>query len=108
MKLANKITRVRSLVDNDPQATDELITLYLESAEMEILIRMYPFGIPDDAELPMRYDLKQCDLAARYFLRRGADGETEHNENGVNRKYGSVNDEDILREIIQIAKVVVG
>ena len=69
---------------------------------------MYPFGIPEDTEIPERYDYFQIRLAQRYFLRRGAEGEIEHNENGVNRTYQSVNDEDILRNIVQVAKAVVG
>lgn len=105
MTQADKITRVKTLLDNDSAATDSLITIFLADAQDTILNRMYPFGIPDDTELPERYDSFQCRLAQRYFLRRGAEGEIAHNENGVNRTYQSVNDEDILRNIIQIAKV---
>ena len=108
MKQADKITTVKTLLDNDAQATDSLITILLADAGMTILNRMYPFGIPEDTEVPERYDYFQCRLAQRYFLRRGAEGEIVHNENGVNRTYQSVNDEDILRNIIQIAKAVVG
>ena len=105
MKQADKITRVKTLLDNDPSATDSLITILLTEAGDSILNRMYPFGIPEDTDVPLRYESYQCRLAQRYFLRRGAEGEIVHNENGVNRTYQSVNDEDILRNIIQIAKV---
>ena len=53
----------------------------------------------------MRYDSIQCDLAARYFLRRGGQGEINHEENGVNRQYGSVDDADILEKLTPFAKV---
>ena len=106
MTIANKILRVKTLLDNDAEATDDLITVYLADANDTILNRMYPFGIPEDiTEVPERYVSFQCRLAQRYFLRRGAEGEIVHNENGVNRTYQSVNDEDILRNIIQVAKV---
>lgn len=105
MKKADKIANIKTLLDNDPQATDSLITVFLDFAEQTILNRMYPFGIPDDIDLPMRYDTYQMQLAQRYFLRRGAEGEIVHNENGVNRTYESVDDEDILKNIIQVAKV---
>ena len=108
MKQSDKITTVKMLLDNDAQATDSLVTVLLKDAEYTILNRMYPFGIPEDTELPLRYEYYQCRLAQRYFLRRGAEGEIVHNENGVNRTYQSVNDEDILRNIVQIAKAVVG
>ena len=105
MKKENKIARIKTLLDNDPAATDSLITVFLDEAGELILNRMYPFGIPEDAEVPLRYETYQCRLAQRFFLRRGAEGEIVHNENGVNRTYDSVSDEDILRNIIQIAKV---
>lgn len=104
MKEADKITAVRTLVENDPNATDAIIKVYLDDAQDAILHRRYPFGIPVEYDLS-RYDRLQCKLAARYFLRRGAEGEITHNENGVNRTYGSVNDEDLLSEVIQVAKV---
>ena len=100
-----KIAKVKTLVENDPSATDEVCGVYLELAQDAILGRRYPFGIPDVYDIS-QYDLKQCELASRYFLRRGGQGEITHNENGVNRTYQSVNDEDILRTIPQIAKVV--
>ena len=106
MTQAEKITRVKTLLDNDPQATDSLVTVFLADANDTILNRIYPFGIPSEiTEVPDRYVSFQCRLAQRYFLRRGAEGEIAHDENGVNRTYQSVNDEDILRNIIQVAKV---
>lgn len=108
MTQASKITTVQTLLDNDPQATSELVEIYLADAKEAILNRMYPFGRPDGADLPERYEYYQVRLAQRFFLRRGAEAEIVHNENGVNRTYGSVNDEDILRNIMQVAKVVNG
>lgn len=100
-----KIALVKTLVENDPAATDEVCGVYLTLALNAILARRYPFGIPEVYDIT-QYEYKQCELAARYFLRRGGQGEITHNENGVNRTYQSVNDEDILRTIPQIAKVM--
>lgn len=102
---AEKIVNVKSLVENDEDATDALVSVYLASAKAAILRRLYPFGIPTDADVPDLYEFSQCELAARYFLRRGAQGETAHNENGIQRTYGSVNDEDILREVVPYGRV---
>ena len=104
MTLAEKIAMVQALV-NDSAATDALVGVYLTDAESSIFLRLYPFGIPTGAEVPGQYEVLQCKLAARYFLRRGAEGELAHNENGINRTYGSVSDEDLLSQIIQIAGV---
>lgn len=101
---SEKILTVQTLVD-DEAATDALISVYLSKAESVVLRRLYPFGIPEGAVVPGIYEYSQCELASRYFLRRGAEGEVVHNENGVNRTYGSVNDEDILREIMPYGRV---
>lgn len=106
MTEAEKITRVQTLLGNDEEATSALLTIYLDDAKNAILNRIYPFGIPDNAEMPERYESIQCKLAQRYFLRRGAEGEITHNENGVNRSYGSVDDEDLFKTIVPIAKAI--
>lgn len=105
MTKAEKTIIVQTLVGGDTAATDALIAVYLDDAKEAILNRRYPFGVPETADVPPAYERAQCKLAARYFLRRGAEGEKAHNEDGVNRSYGSVNDEDILMEVVQIAKV---
>ena len=105
MTTAEKITMAKTLI-GDEAATDALVSVYLDDANSAILRRRYPFGVPDDvAEIP-RYDMLQVKLAVRYFLRRGGEGENRHSENGIDRTYGSVNDEDLLMEITPIAKVI--
>ena len=106
MTTEEKITRVQTLIGADETATSALIGVYLDEAKSAILNRRYPFGIPPyETDVPQMYENLQCRLAQRYFLRRGAEGEQIHNEDGVHRHYGSVNDEDLLMEVIQIAKV---
>ena len=105
MTNAEKIIRVQTLLGADEEATDALIAVYLDEAKAAILNRRFPFGIPENADVPVMYENLQCKLAQRYFLRRGAEGEQIHNEEGVHRHYGSVQDEDLLMEVIQIAKV---
>lgn len=102
---AEKLTMAQTLIGTDPDATDALVTVYLDDAKAAVLRRRYPFGIPDGAEVEPLYEMLQVKLAVRHFLRRGGEGEISHNENGINRTYGSVNDEDLLCEIIQVAKV---
>jgi hypothetical protein len=101
-----KIEAVKALIGTDAEATDALITVYLTDAASAILRRLYPWGIPDGVtSVPSVYEMLQCKLAMRYFLRRGAEGEFIHDENGTNRHYGSVNDEDLLKEVVPYAKV---
>lgn len=91
------------LTENDPQATADVMKTYLAVAANMILQRLYPHGIPPMTILGTEYDMMQCELAARQFLRRGGQGESAHSENGISRTYGSVNDEDILGRIVPFA-----
>ena len=103
---SEKITMVQTLVENDAEATDSVVPVYLTLACNAMLERLYPYdSAKAAADIPERYDTIQCELAARYFLRRGGQGEINHEENGVNRQYASVDDEDILRRLTPFAKL---
>ena len=106
MTSAEKIAMVKTLVDNDPEATDDVVTVYLNIAGNKMLERLYPYD-PDKeiSDIPNRYDTIQCELGARLFLRKGSEGETNHEENGVNRSYSTVDDGDILDRLTPFAKV---
>ena len=101
-----KTVMVRTLVENDAEATDATIAVYLNLASNAMLERLYPYDSSKDSDnIPERYDTIQCELAARYFLRRGGQGEINHEENGVNRNYASVDDNDILQRLTPFAMV---
>ena len=106
MTQAEAIQIVQTLVGNDPAATNTLVTVYLNDAQGAILRRLYPFGVPSNVtSVPDVYGMLWCKLAMRYFLRRGGEGELLHDENGVSRRYGTVNDEDLLMEVTPYAWV---
>ena len=106
MTNAEKIKNVQTRVGNITEATDELIALYLDDARDAILQQRYPFGVPSYVtEIPPRYDVIQCKLAARYFLRQGVEGQSVSIENGIHKHYGSVDDEDLLKQVLQVAKL---
>lgn len=105
MTKEEKIIKVQALLNNDEEAVDDVVSAYLSLSKAKILERLYPF---DDTkrDIPHKYDMLHCELATRLFLRRGAEGEISHSENGINRTYDSVDDEDILSRIVPFAKVV--
>lgn len=103
---AQKIAMVQTLVQNDGDATDAIVAVYLQLALNKMLERLFPYDSTKTvSDIPERYETIQCELAARLYLRRGGEGETSHEENGVNRAYGSVDDEDILSRLTPFAKV---
>lgn len=102
MTQSEKIATTRTLT-NDSELSEDIIIVYLKKAENAIRNRMYPFSMPTkNFEVPSKYEMLQCELASRYILRRGAEGEETHNENGINRTYGSINDSDLLSEVMQV------
>lgn len=106
MTNAEKLQIVKSNIGPDEEATDDVIFTCLADAQEAILLRRYPFGPPEGAVMPAMYERLQCRLATEMFLKRGADGEIAHDEDGVNRKYESADFEHLLRNVTQIAKVI--
>ena len=102
---AEKTKIVQTLIGADTNATDALIAVYLDDAADAILNRRFPFGVPEGEFVPREYERLQCRLATEMYLRRGAEGEDAHNEDGVNRKYAHADFEPLLRNVIQVAKV---
>lgn len=100
-----KVMLLKSLVDNDEELTGPAITAYLSLAAEKILRRAYPFDA-SKTEVPDEYANTQCELAARMFFRRGAEGEISHSENGISRAYDSADDEDILSRITPYARLM--
>lgn len=61
---------------------------------------------PTAVEWEGRYDVLMCEIAADLYNRRGAEGEITHNENGVNRSWGSAGvSKHLMSRIIPRAKV---
>lgn len=60
--------------------TDEVLDGVLADAEALVLNRMYPFGYPDGAVVPPRYERIQIQLAAELYSKRGAEGQVSNKQ----------------------------
>lgn len=90
------------------ESDTETLVAYLSLAETKILRRLYPFD-SEITVMPVQYAENQIDIAAYLLNKRGAEGQTSHNENGIDRKYGSADvPEEYFRGIVPYAKVVGG
>ena len=69
------------------EETDAVLDAMLANAAALILNRMYPFGYPDGTAVPARYEQLQIQLAVELYSKRGAEGQTGHNENGISRTW---------------------
>ena len=82
------VERIKTLV-GDPRF-DDLAEVYLESAKDAIISHRFPYR--EDAEwdeVPTKYHILACDIAAYLVNRRGSEGETSHTESGTTRGYES-------------------
>ena len=98
-----KLALCRAMVEQPEDAegwSDEVLTSYLTIAGQKILNRAYPY---DDTveEVPRRYGVIQCEIAAYLLNKRGAEGEISHSENGISRTYENADvPESMLRDVI--------
>lgn len=98
-----KLALCRVMVEQPADAkgwTDDILTAYLRIAGQKIIDRAFPY---DDTvtDVPRRYGYLQCEIATYLLNKRGAEGETAHNENGVSRSYESASvPESMLSEVV--------
>ena len=90
--------------------TDQTVLLtYLELAAAEVIKTRDPFGVGGITEVEDQYLADQLNIAEYLLNKRGASGQTVHNENGVNRTYESGGvPKSLLKNIMPIGKVLGG
>ena len=98
----------RALLSSMTDETDaDTLSAYLELARLEVLNRLYPFQKNHEgAQIPSRYDAVQIRIAAYHLNKRGAEGESQHTENGITRIYEAGDTPPSLyREIVPFASL---
>lgn len=103
MTQAEKLAMLKAITD---EKTEEVLSTYLSLAGNKICRKAYPFD-PAVMEVPSQYDYLQVEIAAYMLNKRGAEGQTSHNENGISRSYedGDV-PPSLMRQITPFAGVV--
>lgn len=66
--------------------TDTVLSTYLKLAGQKIINRAYPYDTTVTT-VPTQYDTLQVEIAAYMLNKRGAEGQTQHTENGIQRQY---------------------
>lgn len=89
------------------ESNDAVLSTYLLLAKDTVLRVAYPYGNRPDT-VPSQYDTVHVEIAAYMLNKRGAEGETSHGENGVNRSYedGGI-PRSLLRQITPMVGVLV-
>lgn len=100
----NNLERLQQRLTRNGNTPDvDILQDFLESAKAAILIRRYPMAETLPEELEPRYQDLQYRLALAAYLKRNADFETSHSENGISRTWSSEGyPEDLLAEIVPL------
>ena len=102
MTTEEKIEKVGVLISPDT-ADVRLIGVLLEQAEGILLNRRYPFGVPEGATVPTVYEHIQLQIAVELYSKMGAEGQTAHGENGINRSYEAADiSPSLLKRIVPV------
>lgn len=97
-----KLGRLEGLISPETAGAD-LLMILLEQAEGIVLNRRYPFGPPEGSKVPAAYEHIQLQIAVELFSKMGAEGQTAHNENGINRTYEAADvSPSLLKRIIPV------
>jgi hypothetical protein len=97
-----KITSLAVLISPDT-ADKDLLSELIVLAEGIVLNKRYPFGAPEGATVPKQYEHIQLQIALELFSKRGAEGQTEHDENGISRQYEAADvSPSLLKRIIPV------
>lgn len=85
---SEKQNQLRMMTDSHDG--DDVLLFFLTLAKRKMLNRLYPFAKDTSSlEIPARYEGLQIEIAAFMLNKRGAEGEVQHNENGISRTYGT-------------------
>lgn len=100
---SKKLEMLRDLIDEKDEA---ILLTYLTLAGQKIIQRAYPYRY-DVVEVPEKYATTQVEIACYLLNKRGAEGETYHSENGINRSYENADvPESMLSHIVPYAGVI--
>ena len=103
-----KITALAALISPDT-AEANILSTYITLSEGIVLNRRYPLGVPEGAKVPSQYEHIQLQIALELFSKRGAEGQIEHDENGIARKYESADiSTTLLKRITPLVGSVMG
>lgn len=92
MDTTSKLTVIKTMlsIPESDITLDNEISVYLEMAASEILNWMYinkPEKRAAANAVPTKYEMVQIHAVVNGYSHKGAEGETVHNENGINRTF---------------------
>ena len=104
MTQVEKVKLLQAMVGTSD--SEEVLLAYLDVAGRKVLNRAFPYDA-EVTEVPARYAFLQCEIATYLLNKRGAEGQTAHNENGISRTYESADvPASLLNAIVPMVGVI--
>lgn len=76
-----------SILLDDSNVSDDKLEAYLSAAEKEILAWRYSYSSQQPSEVPAEYEMTQIHAVIAGLSISGAENQTQHSENGINRMF---------------------
>lgn len=83
---AEKLAKLRLMLDEGDDTSDAIANAYLDAAEKAVINLAFPFGNGTDV-MPEKYEYEQIEIALYMLNKRGAEGELAHSEGGTTRTF---------------------
>ena len=105
MTKMEKLEMLRALMDDGSALPpDETLLAYICLSGKEILQWRYHLvgGVPDTVtEVPARYEVTQIYAVLAGYTHAGAEGQTQHSENGISRTFKQTDMVDYIRQNVR-------
>ena len=100
MDMSNRLVMLNAMVGGNEESSTLLV--YLQVAGKAIMNKAYPFqNAARPADVPEQYHELQAEIAAYLMNKRGAEGQTRHDENGITRTYQNADiPDDMLKQVV--------
>jgi hypothetical protein len=88
MTQAEKLTKLKTLLNITGTEQDATLTVFLELSKSEILAWLYSGKTPEGVtDVPAQYEPTQVMACVAGFSQGGAEGQIAHSENGISRTW---------------------
>lgn len=110
MNQNEKLSMLQTLLgmsDSEFSEEETRLSVYLASAKQEILSWRYSYASEMPSEVPSEYEMTQIHAVIAGYGISGAENQTSHNENGINRSFKFVDMVAYIRaNVIPIARCI--
>lgn len=106
---AEKLSMVKTLMDipEGDVSQDGAIAVYLTASAREIIAWRFSYGSEQVTQVPDEYEMTQVMAVVVGYSQGGAEGQTAHSENGINRTFKYADMVGYIRaHVIPLCKVV--